>query len=192
MTTPLEQLLKQINPARTIEQIQARADAALNSFSFPTEPIIAWEDFVACMTDFVAHVESHVLPLADYPQVDRSFHANRSLQWLDHLYGHSGDKAAFERIRTGKEGGLYGVLKALALKIAEQYGSNEIANRVSHFWHSINPDQQYDAASEYLEKYGHLLPEELTEGAAARVRANFTQVLTEHPRLLQKLGRIGR
>lgn len=192
MTTPLEQLLEQINPARTVDQTQARADAALNSFSFPTEPIAAWEDFVSCIMDFVAHVESHVLSLADYPQVDRRFHANHSLQWLDHLYGHSGDKAAFERIRTGKEGGLYGVLKALALKIAEQVGTNEIANRVSHFWHRLNPDQQYDAAIEYLDKYGHLLPDELTEESAARIRANFTKVLTEHPRLLQQLGHIGR
>ena len=192
MTTPLEQLLEQIDPVRTVEQTQRRADAALNSFSFPTEPIITWNDFVSCIMGFVAHVESHILQLADYPQVERNFHANRSLQWLDHLYGPSGDKAAFERIRTGKEGGLYGVLKALALKIAEQVGSNEIANRISHFWHSLTPDQQYDATSEYLDKFGHLLPDELTEGSAARVRANFTKVLTEHPRLLQQLGRIGR
>ena len=45
---------------------------------------------------------------------------------------------------------------------------------------------------EYLKKYGHLLPSELTEGSAARVRANFPKVLAQHPKILQKTRRLGR
>ena len=58
--------------------------------------------------------------------------------------------------------------------------------------HVLSPDERHAACAAYLSRYGHLLPSELTEGYAARVRARFPQLLAEHPRMLQRVNRIGR
>ena len=107
-------------------------------------------------------------------------------------YGANGEKAAFEMVRTGAEQGLYGVLKAVARRMVEDYAGNEIAARISNFWEDLSTDEKLAVSEEYLEKYGHLLPSELTSGNAARVRANFLKVLEEHPNIVKSLRNIGR
>ena len=106
-------------------------------------------------------------------------------------YGVNGEKAAFEMVRTGTEGGLYRVLKAVAGRIIADCAENKIAARISNFWETLSIDERLAVSQEYLDKYGHLLPSELTSGSAARVRANFLQVLQEHPNTVKRLRNIG-
>ena len=51
---------------------------------------------------------------------------------------------------------------------------------------------QMEMEDEYFEKYGHLLPSELVEGRAGRLRGAFHKVLEAHTRLIQWLRRTGR
>ena len=87
---------------------------------------------------------------------------------------------------------MYGLLKAVAGRILDKYAGNEISARVNHFWANLSVDEKLVVMDEYLAKYGHLLPSELTEGGAFRIKANFIKVLEEHPRILHRLGRVGR
>jgi hypothetical protein len=107
-------------------------------------------------------------------------------------YGTNGEKAAFEMVRTGSVGGLYTVLKAVASRMIDDYAGNEISGRIRYFWENLSIDEQVEATEEYLGKYGHLLPSELTEGSAARIRANFIKVLEEHSHLIKRMRDIGR
>lgn len=94
--------------------------------------------------------------------------------------------------RTGKEGGLYRVLKTVADQMAEEYAQNEISGRIYDYWNRLTTDEQVAATDEYINKYGHLLPAELTEGSAARLKANFPKVLEEHPKIIRRMRRVGR
>jgi len=107
-------------------------------------------------------------------------------------YGLNGDKAAFEMARTGVEGGFYSVLKAVANRMMEEYIGNEITAKISSFWYALSTDEKFAVTEEYLSKYGHLLPPELTEGSAARVKADFVKVLEEHARMIKRLRNIGK
>ncbi|MBW1744312.1 MAG: hypothetical protein JRJ47_12930 [Deltaproteobacteria bacterium] len=108
------------------------------------------------------------------------------------IYGFNGEKAAMEIARTGKEGGIYGILKRIAKQMIEKYAGNEIRAKISHYWHPLSTDEQLDATDEYLEKYGHLFPSELTEGTAVRIKAGFVKVLEQHPHLIMRLRKVGR
>lgn len=192
MLTKLEQLLSDIDPSRTYDITFARVDKAINTFCFEYSRIDNWDDFKNCLTQFFCHVESTVLC------VRKEIYSNSDLQWgrcmdlLGHIYGSSGQKAAFEITRTGAEGGLFSVLRAIALRMAEEYSENEVLARISHYWNQLIPDEQHSAVNEYLDKYGRLLPVEMTEGSAARIRANFPKVLAQHPKTLQQIRRLGR
>ena len=192
--TSLDQLLDRIDPAKTYDEDERRINAALNAFSMREGLIERWDDFEAFMARLFHQLECSILGIS-HPErtFDHAFAWWRCRDLLQDAYGYEeGAKVAFELARTGNEGGLYGVVKKLAQTILKEYTKRGIEARVHHWLKQLSPDEQIAAAREYLKKYGHLLPSELTEGNAARVLANFPKYLAEHPRLLQKLRRVGR
>jgi hypothetical protein len=192
MKTKLDQLIERIDPAHTLDQVSARVDGALNSFRVKPGIIQDWEGFKTVLTEFYRHVENITLRIQSGFAGDHDIDWGRCCNLLFKEYGLNGEKAAFEMVRTGVEQGLYGVLRAIARRMIDEYSSNEIAARISNFWESLSTDEKIEASKEYLEKYGHLLPSELTSGSAARVRANFLKVLQEHPNMIKRLRSIGR
>ena len=192
MSTKLEQLIDRIDPKVTLDSTAALADKALNTFSFGSGQITDRKEFEDYLTEFFCHVDSNVLGLS------KSFNsAHRNFQWgrcriiLSHIYGDNGMMTAFDMARTGKAGGLYAVLKAIALRMAEEYAENRIGAIVSDYWKKLTLDEQLSVTDEYLKKHGHLLPSELTEDGAVRLRANFPKVLAQHPEIIRKIRRLG-
>ena len=192
MATKLDRLLEGIHPDRTLEEANKRADEAINSFSVDSSQITDWDRYRDCLIRFLHHVDTKILRLQQACPMGVDFDWGRCTQILMRAYGSSGEKAAFEMTRTGNDGGLYAVLKKMAKSMTEQYVENEVSAKVGFYWDGLTVDEKLKAADEYLSKYGHLLPSELTEGSAGRIRANMPKVLQEHPLLLQRLGRIGR
>lgn len=191
MTTKLEELLASIDPDNTSEITFRRANEALNTF--PTGALIdRWEGFKHCMAGFLVHLEAHILRLNEPVSGSRDFCWARCVQHLHGTYGPNGEKAAFEMARTGNDGGLYAVLKALAMRIADEYSRNEVRARIGFYWQGLSVRQRLEASSEFLDKYGHLLPSELTEGNAARIRADLPKALENYHDLLAKMRRVGR
>ena len=187
MSTKLEQLLEDIDPSKTYDRTFARVDNAINSFSVESGHISNPKDFETCLTDFFCHVESNVLCInRSCYDTDQDFHFGRCWTLLKHIYGPNCSNVAFEMAQTGQGGGLYAVLKAVALRMAEEYTENDISARISDYLKKLTLDEQNAAVDEYLEKYGRLLPAEMTEGSAVRIRANFHKVLESHPKILQK------
>ena len=193
MKTGLDRLLESIAPGRTSEETSRRVDAAVNSFSMPSGRITDWDEFRQWVIRFHRHIEATVLrlrrPVGRMDAEDDWGDCNRALL---RAYGPNGEKAAFEMARTGNEGGLYAVLKAIAAKLADRYGGGEISARVNTYWYELSPDEKIAAGHEYLGKHGHLLPSELTEGSGIRIRANLSKFLEKHHDLIRDLGRIGR
>jgi hypothetical protein len=162
-------------------------DEAVNSFQIDSLIIENWDEFRGVLTNFFCHTESIILRIHTPRTPDPDFDWGRCYQLLTKEYGSSGEKAAFEMIRTGAEGGLYAVLKAVASRMIEKYAGNEISARIIHYWQDLSTDEKIAASKEYVQKYGHLLPSELTEGSAARILVNFTKVLEEHPKLIKRM-----
>lgn len=191
MQTKLDKLLASIHPEKTIIKTYNRANEAINTFQSHAR-IEKWDDFSSCMARFLQHIDVCVLRLGEPVALSYDYY----LSWFPHvlmkIYGSSGEKAAFEMARTGNEGGLYSVLKAVAMRRADEYSQNEIAAKVATYLDSLSVDEHWEACSEYLSKYGHLLPSEITESNALRIRGNFRKVLENHPRLILNLHNVGR
>ncbi len=192
MKTRLDKLLENIDPAVTLDRVSSRVDEAMNSFKMESGMIQNWDEFRSILTGFHWHVQRAVLRNRLLRSPDPDIEWGRCCEMLLKVYGLNGEKAAFEMTRTGAEGGVYSVLRAVAKRMMEEYAGNEISAKIGHFWYPLSTDDQIAATEEYLQKYGHLLPSELTEGNAARIRANFVKVLEEHPRLVRRLRKIGR
>jgi len=190
MKTKLDELLNSIDPARTLDQVSERVDEAINSFQLKSGTTKSWDVFKTVLTSFFCYTESFILqihpPRRPHPDIDWG----RCCRLLMKEYGSNGEKAAFEMVRTGSEGGLYAVLKAVAKRMMDEYAGKEIPARIAHFWQNLSVDEQIEATEEYLDKYGHLLPSELTEGSAARIRFNFIKVLEEHPNLNKRMRNV--
>ena len=173
-----------------METTSARIDRGINSFRCPSV-IDNWDDFRQCLSRFMCQLEAAVFQLPQPMYGHLEHYWNQAFRLMHKIYGPNGEKAAFEMARTGNQGGLYAVLKAVAKKSSEQYTQNEIGARVSAYWQELSLEEKLQAPIEYIKKYGHLLPSELTEASAARIRANFPQFLEKHAPMLQKIRHVG-
>ena len=91
MSTTLDTLLIAIDPARTLDETAARADAALNAYRIPQDRVTTWSEFTDLMADFLIHVEMHVLRLRAAPDASGSFQWDRCAQHLRKLFGRQGN-----------------------------------------------------------------------------------------------------
>lgn len=192
MAGGLAELLGSIDPPRTLEEIARRADEALGSFTPPASLITEWDEFRRCVLEFRRHVEGAILRLHQPESGGEEFDWGHALPILTKAFGPNGEKAAFEMARTATEGGIYRVCRDIAKTMAAEYAENELAARANNYWNGLSIDEKRTTVDEYLDRFGQLLPSELTEGGAWRIRADFTQVLQEHPLLIQRLRQIGR
>jgi hypothetical protein len=192
MTSKLDTLLESIDPSRTYDQVSARVDQAVNTFALGRATINDWDEYENLLAEFFRHIETVVLRIIPGAPSEKEFYWTRCSNLLNRAFGPSGYKAAFEMIRTGKEGGLYRILKTVSDLMAEDYAENEISALIADYWNNLTRDEKLAVPDEYLCKYGHFLPGELTEGSAARVRANFPKVLEEHPKIISRMRQLGR
>lgn len=192
MSTRLEIVLAQIDPARTMDEANRRIDEALNSFQRPMGTLTKWEDFRKCILRFHQHAEGRILGLSQPFSGDDDFDWGRCIGTLMKAFGKNGEKAAMELARTGVQAGTYHVLREIGKAMAENYAENWIAGLVWNYWNSLSLAEKLAAPDEYVRRFRDVLPSEFTEGNAGRIRANFPGVLIEHPRLVQRLREAGR
>jgi len=192
MNPQLEALLARIDTDVTHDGIARRVDAAINTITVPDKPVRDWYAFRECVLTFFQRAERSILGIALSHGADEGFDWGRCLPVLNRAFGRNGEKAAFELARTGVEGGLYRVLRELARTLVAEFSSRSIAAWVWAYWNALPVAMQLSIPDEYLEEFGHLLPAELTEDGAARIRANFPQFLIEHPGLIRRLRQVTR
>ena len=188
----LASLLESIDPSRTIDKISSKIDKAFNSFDRPQPTTDDWNEYEEFFAEFFRHLENY--GRKPFPEIDDpiGFYWVRCEKLLDKAFAPRGYKTAFEMVSTGKDGGLYQVLKTVADQLAEEYAQNTISARVYDYWNSLTHDEKLNEPDEYIRDYGHLLPPEMTEGNAVRIRVNFPEVLEEHPRMIRRMRRISR
>jgi hypothetical protein len=192
MATRLDHLLERIHPSRTLDRINAQTDAAMSSFSGFRMDIDTWQQFQDCMAAFYRHMLVNSLELRPPPDIDPDFAWGLCTRLLVAEYGARGPATAFDLARSGVEGGLYAVLKAVARRMAAEHAENLIGARVNDYLNGLSAEEELADAEEYEARYGHLLPPDMTGKGTVLLQAFFRQVLLQHPSLVQGLGRLGR
>ena len=192
MRSKLDKFIDSIDPTRSIDPIFSLVDRGVNTFTAGHGQVHDLKEFKILLAKFFCHIENVTLEIRPkrLPHLDIDW--GRCSNILVKEYGANGDITSFEIAKSGTEGGLYSVLKAVARNMADEYASNYIRSSISDFWDSLSVDEKLAVSKEYLEKYWRLIPSELMEGGAARVRAFFWRVLEEHPKIIKRLRNINR
>jgi hypothetical protein len=192
MNGKLATLLERIDPRRTLDDADRRIDDAINSFPIPTGVLTRWEDFQRCVVHFHRHAEQKILGISAPIAGSDEFHWGRCLGMLMKAFGRNGEKAAFELTRTGVEGGINRVLREMARAMSEDYGKNWVETQIWNYWNSLSMAEKLAAPDDYLRQFGHVIPSEMAECSAGRIRANFPKFLIEHPGLVRRLRDVAR
>ena len=187
MKKRVNDLLKDIDPSNIHEPLEDLVNEALNKIRVKEAVIDDWDRFKMFLSECCHRFECKILNLSYQKTFDEGMCWTHCIHLLNAEYGPSGPRAAFEKSRTGVEGGLYSVLKSMARSMADEYAAKEIAARVGMFLAGLSGDEEFEACDSYLEAYGHLLPPELTEGSAARIKSNFARVLEGHPGMIRRI-----
>jgi hypothetical protein len=186
MKTRLDRLLE--NLEAILERNREQADKVINQFPLAPVRIDDWQNFEFFLAGCVSHLESVVLNVTQR-QTDREIHLARGHNLLKKIYGDSPMQTAFEIVRTGNEGGVYGLIQRVTHAYSQEYTENMIGMTVECYWNHRTPSQLVKDAHEYADKFASMIPGELTEGSAGRIKAQYRKLLNQHPFLIQKMRR---
>ncbi len=187
MKKSLNSLLQDIDPSRTLDPMEERLNEALTTLRVENPVLDDWDQFRMFLAKCYCNMERKALRISSEIAFDKDRCWTRCMDLLNAEYGPSGPRTAFEICRTGVEGGLYSVLKSMAKRMAHEYATKEIQARVGIFLVGLSVDEELETCNTYLEEYGHLLPHELTEESAARIKSNFARVLEAHPDMIRRI-----
>jgi len=190
----LDELLARIDPVETINGSDERVAHALNSYQYFQSVVTYFDEFELIVGDFYWHVESIMLDAEGKINPKDIIKQKYARQVLNEIYGPHGSATAFSIANTGVEGGLYGIYRKVGEVFARKDAESLIDSEVDDFINEIkHDDSQYEAAiEEYVQKYGQILPQEVTEDDADDIRANFGKALKQHPFLVKRMRELGR
>lgn len=193
MPTKLDRLLKAIAPENTLDAVAACVDAAMNSFRVNARQVEtwAWDDLDDCLARFFQHMDQVALAGRTLG-LDPLSHLWSHAFLLEQEYGAQCHRVVLKIVRSGAEGGLYGVLRALALRLTTKWAENRIGSLIHEYWESLSEREQRAAPREYLDKYTALLPTEVKKHLTLTVWFLFPEFLKEHPYIMQRMRRVGR
>ena len=77
MSTRLDRLLESIDPSRTIDNVSADVDRAVNTFTMRRAIIDDWNEYQNLLADFYQHIEQIVLRIPSGLIDDRGFYWTR-------------------------------------------------------------------------------------------------------------------
>ncbi len=190
MPTDLERLLSRMESVP--EAVERRVDLALNSAPECPAIVTTWNRYRLALAEFYRHAESVLLSAKELPPLNVEWHAGRCWQLLRKELGDSAPQAGFEMARTGNEKGMLGLRQRIARQMAKECSQRLVDVSVGIYWSARSAEELVQDSDEYLEKYGHLLPPEMTEGGAHRIRFSFRKVLREHPAMMRRMREVAR
>ena len=190
MSEALIRLLKLIESIP--DEVGHRVDEAFNSGPAVPAVVTEWHDYVNRVASFYWHLERTILGVSDLEIGDIDWHAGKAWHLLRGELGEHALQAGFERARTGSGGGMLSILRLVARLMGERCGRAQVGGAVGLYWRDQSADELLQDSKEYVRVYGHLLPGEMTERGAVRVRANFYKVLEQHPFMMRRMREAGR
>jgi hypothetical protein len=186
MATKLETLLADIDPARTIDVVESRINGALARYHQNKNTVDSTEAFERCLADFEQIARNAALNLPRGTAVNLKLNFQQALRYLERDYPQRTYQAVYNIMSSGAEGGILAISRKLARRMAEHFAENEINGRVQVYWASLSTDEKLAAADDYIQLYKDILPHNSLQDVI-RLKANFPEVLQNHPPMIKRL-----
>ncbi len=194
MSTKLDRLLYDIAPERTIDEVAACVDEAVNTFSWPDmKRIREPEQVKSLIARLFAHIESRVLDINPARQAHPVFDWSQAKALLKSIYGAQVEHAVVRKVLTGVDGGFSGLVRDLTRAMTQEYSGNCVRARIREFWQGLSSNKErFAVIEEYVNKYGRFLPGELLDDGAVPIHGSFLQTLEKHAEMMATIRRTGR
>jgi len=190
MDEKLRNLLENIDPRKTLDEVENDIMNALNNFNITKNRIDNYDEFKDCLIDFTRSAWRSLLHAPTIFKDDRDFLYTKALEYLKNDYPGNTEITAYEIMESGAEGGTYTVLKNLASSMARMISNDGIKTKVGEYIHNLSFDEQGAASKEYIEKYKDILPSNIFNDQL-KFQISFQKVLENHPYMIRKHGNIG-
>jgi len=192
MARSLDYLLRRIDPQQSLDRMERRAHEAFARYRVPRGPIHSHRQ----LRHILGHFEFHLTKA--FLGGQRHFPLNQGKRWYQRVhkrlvskYGQRPEDTVMAIARSGKEGGLYAVLRAIADHFAYEQARAYIREKVDRFWDSLTMLERKHIIAMYYRRYKHLLPDEVKGPRDWRLRADFKSILRRHPEMVRSRRRVG-
>lgn len=186
MPTELDLFLDEIDPSRTYDPIQQYVDEGINMFPRAITEVYDWYTFRSFITHFYMYITYDLSGIV-YSERETMRAWKEFQEILGPRYGREPASAAYKKAIHGHEGGLRSVMQDLADGVVEKHAAMLIRWRVTCYLGELSFDEKVDAVKEYVTKWGHFLPRDITPENSVRIFYEFHRFLEAHPKLLREI-----
>lgn len=190
----LKQLLDSIDPQRTADGLQQRADRVFNAFTLSSARARSGSAMRDILVRFWRKMRAGVLDIDEaWLPRDDQHDWDRCQEILRRIYRRpDGWRVAAEVATTGVDSGLYGVLRRVANQIVLDRVRELVSQGVQSLWWRIPFETRLSIIAEYLQAYRPVLAPHLRDRDPAELHDSFPTILMEHPFTVRHFRRIGR
>ena len=188
MSARLDDLLWSIDPDRIAEHVSMPLDHAMSSFQLPADMLEDKGPFLSAMGAYWQHLFGDLLGQSISP--DPMMASAQAVKYLRLAFGGDGVETAYRMASYGIEGGLYQVLKAVAMEMVFESARIYIRGTIDSFLRQLSYDEQFELLNDYFDRYGHLLRPEFLQGNRERFLGQLLDILEQYPRLVTRLRNI--
>lgn len=183
MSSKLEILLDKFEPQNSWDKVEREGNSILLNYKIENNTVRSSDEAINILADFTSKFYG---PPGAYEKRFRSMFFDMAIQALKKVY----PELTFSYIRdimvSGREGGVYEILKKLTNLFCESQWETRIRIRIGDFNKDTTDKERELAAKEYVEKYNDFLSVNF-KGDPLWVYINFDEVLFEHAITLRKL-----
>jgi hypothetical protein len=190
----LDDLLKEIDPRKTIDGFGRILDRAINSYERSSSTINDYHELMEELGHFYWHLESEFLGVGDEVNPGSEWNEGMCGRVLEESFGRNYRTTVLEMARSGVGGGLREIYRKIGEVMSGKWAQKKIDYEVIQFQNEAIGDFDLFEKSvrEYANRYGHLLPRDLTEKDNCNLKIKFFQVLNSHPYMIKRMREIGK
>lgn len=183
MSSKLEILLEKFEPKNCWEKKERDANSILLNYKIESNTVSCSDEVINILAEFTS---KFYLPPGKYEKKFRSTFYEMAIENLKKVYPELTDSYIRDIMISGREGGVYEILKKLTKLLNESLWESGINNRIGDYIKDTTEKERESAAKEYVENYNDFLSVNF-KNDPLWVYINFKEVLFEHALTLRKL-----
>jgi hypothetical protein len=176
-------VLDMLEPEHIADVLGNKNEMARNSFELHSNTVDDYPEFYATLIAYYRHHFAHTVSAdVEYPEDMAASEVQNILQQSYQDYG--GYEGAYYNARTGKAGGMTGILNAISRAMRERQEHDYTEHVLRTEIDPMNFDEHVELMKNYLDRFGGSLPPSVRTRSAYDLARNYDTILRGHARVM--------
>jgi len=190
----LQHIVSLLGDETIAQEISIRHDMARERYQLGKVVVGSWPEFLEEIGKYYNwHYRNAIVDDGSHDPFPVEMASGLAKNVVESVYGNQGGvEAAVRNAKTGMNGGLAGVLTAIAENLKAEYEQQHIENVFNKYIDPMDYGTRVDLMQQYLDKFGAHFPPGSNMKSAQELASNYKDLIRMHAKMISSMkGKIG-